>query len=318
MKLFRMVPDNTKIKFIEARYFAYVVSTIMILGSIVLFFTKGLNYGIDFKGGVMIQIQTEKAVNLPPLRSGLDSLGLGDVSIQTFGAPNALLIRFRGSKSEAKGTKQVDMVKAKIQQLIPGKVDFQQVQSIGGKVSKELVTSGILSLLLAMGAVVIYIWFRFEWQFGIAAIVALIHDVSATIGLFSLTGIEFNLSIIAALLTIVGYSLNDTVVVFDRVRENLRKYRKMPLPELLNLSVNDTLTRTIMTSTTTLLALSALLFFGGEVIRGFTAAMIWGIVVGTYSSIYVASPILMFTNVRRDYDDGASKGKAKEGIKAKA
>jgi preprotein translocase SecF subunit len=300
MKLLKLVPDHTDIHFIELRPYTYVISALLVFGSIALFLFNGLNYGIDFKGGVMIEIATEKPVELGPLRSGLDKLGLGDVSIQTFGEPRNLLLRFRGTTEQASNTKPVDLVKAKLAELVPGKIDYRRVETVGGKVGSELIVSGVMGLLLSMAAVVVYIWFRFEWQFGVAAIIALIHDVVSTIGLFALLGLEFNLTIIAALLTIVGYSLNDTVVVFDRARENLRKFRKMPLPELLNLTVNETLSRTIMTSGMTMTALLALLFFGGDVVRGFTIAMIWGIVTGTYSSIYVASPILLFTNIRRE------------------
>jgi preprotein translocase subunit SecF len=307
MKLLKLVPDHTKIHFIELRYFTYVISSILVFGSIGLFLFKGLNYGIDFKGGVMIEIATEKPVDLAQLRHGLDTLGLGDVSIQTFGDARDLLIRFRGTTEQASDSKPVDLVKAKLAQIVPGTIDYRRVETVGGKVGSELVVSGVLGLVLAMAAVVVYIWFRFEWQFGIAAIIALIHDVASTIGLFAILGLEFNLTIVAALLTIVGYSLNDTVVVFDRVRENLRKFRKMPLPDLLNLSVNETLSRTIMTSGMTMTALLALLIFGGDVVRGFTAAMIWGIFVGTYSSIYVASPILLFTNIRREAEEVSNK-----------
>lgn len=300
MKLLKLVPEHTKIRFIELRPFTYVISALLVFGSIALFLVHGLNYGIDFKGGVMIEIATEKPVDLGKVRAGLDTLGLGEVSIQTFGQAQDLLIRFRGTTEQASNAKPVDLVKAKLAEIVPGKIDYRRVETVGGKVGSELVVSGIMGLLLSMAAVVVYIWFRFEWQFGVAAIIALVHDVVSTIGLFAVLGLEFNLTTIAALLTLVGYSLNDTVVVFDRVRENLRKFRKMPLPELLNLSVNETLSRTIMTSSMTLTALFALLFFGGDVVRGFTIAMIWGIFVGTYSSIYVASPILLFTNIRRE------------------
>lgn len=305
MKLLKLVPDNTNIRFIELRYITYAISAILLLGSLFFFLTKGLNYGVDFKGGVMIEVGTQQPANLAQVRAGLNGLGLGDVSIQTFGGDKSLLIRFAAGKKEGSATAAVESVKTRLGTLIPGKLDYRRVETVGGKVGSEMIRDGVLGLLLSMAAVVVYIWFRFEWQFGIAAIVALVHDVGATVGLFALLGLEFNLTIVAALLTIVGYSLNDTVVVFDRVRENLRKFRKMPLPDLLNLSVNETLSRTIMTSGVTLISLIALLIFGGDVVRGFTAAMIWGIFVGTYSSVYVAAPILLFTNLRREAEEVA-------------
>ncbi len=303
MKLLKLVPDDTHIYFIRHRVIAYILSAVLILASLGLFFSKGLNYGIDFEGGVMIEIATEAPVNLGDLRTGLNGLGFGDVSIQTFGAPTDILIRFRGADNAEADNRAIVAVKAELAQMIPGEISYRRVETVGAKVSGELIMDGVLAVVLAIAAVLVYIWVRFEWQFGIAAVLSLVHDISITIGMFSLTGLEFNLSIIAALLAIVGYSLNDTVVVFDRIRENLMKFRKMPLDELLDLSINDTLTRTIMTSGTTLLALTALVVFGGEVIRGFTAAMIWGIFIGTYSSIFVASPLLLLTNVRREPEE---------------
>jgi preprotein translocase SecF subunit len=299
----KLVPDNTKIGFIGKRRIAYVLSGLAVIASITLFAIHGLNYGIDFRGGIMLEIATREPADLGAMRATLGKLKLGDVAIQEFGSPNDVLIRIERQPGDA--TAQNAAAK-KVQTILSGElgdgVHYRRIEFVGPKVSSELIEKGILSVVLAVLAVLVYIWFRFEWQFGVGAVVALVHDVTLTIGFFSVTGLEFNLSIVAAILTIVGYSLNDTVVVYDRVRENLRKFKKMPLPELLDLSMNETLSRTIMTSLTTVLALLALLIFGGEVIRGFTAAMIWGIFVGTYSSIYIASPLLLFLKIERGGD----------------
>jgi preprotein translocase SecF subunit len=269
---------------------------------------KGLNFGIDFKGGFLIEAHTENTADLASLRDITGNMGLGEVSLQTFGDDNQVLIRI-----EFQEDKSLNEVVALVQNTLDTEyaeeVTFQRTEAVGPKVSGELIESGVLSVLLAVGAVLFYIWIRFEWQFGLGAVIALMHDVLLTVGMFSLTGLEFNLSIIAAILTIVGYSLNDTVVVYDRIRENLRKYRKKVLPDLINLSLNETLARTMMTSVTTLLALTALFYFGGEVIHGFTAAMIWGIFVGTYSSIFIASPVLLWFELRREEEETTKDGK---------
>jgi preprotein translocase SecF subunit len=269
---------------------------------------KGLNFGIDFKGGFLIEAHTENTADLASLRDITGNMGLGEVSLQTFGDDNQVLIRI-----EFQEDKSLNEVVALVQNTLDTEyaeeVTFQRTEAVGPKVSGELIESGVLSVLLAVGAVLFYIWIRFEWQFGLGAVIALMHDVLLTVGMFSLTGLEFNLSIIAAILTIVGYSLNDTVVVYDRIRENLRKYRKKVLPDLINLSLNETLARTMMTSVTTLLALTALFYFGGEVIHGFTAAMIWGIFVGTYSSIFIASPVLLWFELRREEEEITKDGK---------
>jgi len=301
--LLRMVPENTKINFMKPRFIAMAISGALILLSYVLFFTEGLNYGIDFKGGLAIEIgmdSKEQAVPLAKVRESLNKLGLGDVMIKEYGRKSEAMIKIERQPGDEKAqTAAMVKVRDALTKAIPG-VNFRQENIVGPVVSGELKVDGTIAVTAAVLAVLVYIWFRFEWQFGLGAVIALAHDVSLTIGFFVVTGLEFNLSIIAALLTIVGYSLNDTVVVYDRIRENIRKYRKMPLEELIDLSLNQTLSRTTMTSFTTLLALLSLLFFGGEVIRGFTAAMTWGIVVGTYSSIFIASPMLPMLNVRRD------------------
>ncbi len=301
MRKLKLVPDKTNIPFLNIRRSAFIFSGVLVLASLFLFLTKGLNYGIDFRGGIMIEVGTSEPANLAQIRGALGALDLGDVAIQEFGAPTDVLIRVE--RQEGNATAQqiaVERVKEALADEIGGDISYRRVEFVGPKVSGELIRAGTLAIVLAVVAMLIYIWFRFEWQFSVGAVVALVHDVALTIGLFSIAGLEFNLSIIAAILTIVGYSMNDTVVVYDRVRENLRKFRRMELTELLNLSINDTLSRTTMTSLTTMLALLSLFFFGGEVIRGFTAAMIWGVVVGTYSSIFVAAPLLLILGVDRE------------------
>lgn len=297
--LLRLVPEKTHIPFMSARKIAMVLSIFLIIGSGVYTYIHGLNFGIDFRGGVTIEIQTEEPADVEAIRAAVSNLDLGDVAAQEFGRPEDVLIRI---ERQAEGSQQqaIDAVLASITALYGDRYVVSRTEAVGPKVSGELVEKGILAVVLAVGAIMIYIWFRFEWQFGLGAVVSLVHDVSLTMGFFSLTGLEFNLSIVAAILTIVGYSLNDTVVVFDRIRENLRKYRKPTILEIIDQSLNETLARTLMTSITTLLALLALFFLGGEVIRGFTAAMIWGVVVGTYSSVFVASPVLNALNVSRE------------------
>ncbi len=300
--LLKLVPENTHIKFINYRKFAYILSAVMIVMAFGMYFSKGLNFGIDFEGGIMIEIGTEGPADIGAIRSALSSLNMGDVKVQEFGAANDVLIRLEHQEGLT-----VDEVVEKIRHILPnaieGEISYRRTETVGSTVSGELIADGIMAVVLAIGAVLIYIWFRFEWQFGMGAVIALVHDVILTIGMFSLTGLEFNLSTIAAILTIVGYSLNDTVVVYDRIRENLRKYRKMPMVDLLTLSINDTLSRTVMTSVTTLIALFSLFFLGGEGLHGFSAAMIWGIFVGTYSSIFIAAPVLLWVEMRREAYD---------------
>lgn len=298
----KLVPAETAFRFIGLRHIAYAVSALMVLASIALFFTNGLNFGIDFRGGTMIEIGTEGPADIGDLRNRLSSLNLGDVQVQEFGAPNDVLIRVE-QQAETEGSDQT------VVELIRGElgegVEYRRVEVVGPKVSSELVEAGTLAVVMAVILMLVYIWFRFEWQFSVGAVLALLHDVILTIGIFSIFQLEFNLSIIAAILTIVGYSMNDTVVVYDRVRENLRKYKKLDLGELLDRSINETLSRTAMTSITTLLALLALYIFGGEVIRGFTFAMMWGVFIGTYSSIFIAAPLLMILGVKRDWSVAA-------------
>ena len=299
--LLELVRNGTKIKFLSVRKIALACSAAAVVASIALFSIHGLNYGIDFKGGTMVEGRTTGDADLGAIRSALDALDLGDVQVQGFGSASDVLIRVEDVKGGEEARKTlVARIGTAVTEAVPS-FEVRRVESVGPKVSGELVTAGILAILLAIGSVLVYIWLRFEWQFSVGAVGALAHDVILTIGIFSLIGLEFNLSIIAAILTIVGYSLNDTVVVFDRVRENLRRYKKMVLEDLLNLSLNETLSRTLMTSITTLLALLALYFLGGAVLQGFTFAMIWGVLVGTYSSVYIASPILQLLGVKRDW-----------------
>ncbi|MBL4602848.1 MAG: protein translocase subunit SecF [Emcibacteraceae bacterium] len=306
--LLKLVPQDTNVPFVKMRKIAYVFSLLMVIASFGLYFSKGLNFGIDFKGGFLIEAHTEAPADLALIRGLTGGLGLGDVSIQTFGEDNQILIRIE-QQEDMSLNEVVELVKTTLENGVNDTIRFERTESVGGVVSEELIQSGIMSVVLAVGAVLFYIWIRFEWQFGLGAVIALVHDVILTIGMFSITQLEFNLSIIAAILTIVGYSLNDTVVVYDRIRENLRKFRKKEMPELINHSLNETLARTVMTSLTTLLALVALFYFGGEAIHGFTAAMIWGVFVGTYSSVFIASPVLLWFELRREPDEQGADGK---------
>jgi len=296
MRGLRLIPANIELAFISKKTIFFAFSITLILASIGTFINNGLNYGIDFKGGIMLEIRTPKAADLGAMRQSLGSLGLGEVSLQEFGEPTEVLIHIQ-RQDGGEDAQQAAVKKAK--SVLGVGVEYRRTEFVGPKVSDELFWDGVLAVGLAIISILVYIWFRFEWQFGMGAVVALSHDVISTIGIFALLGFEFNLSTVAAVLTIAGYSINDTVVVFDRVRENLRKYKKMPLPELLNNSINQTLSRTVITSLTTLLALLALYFLGGSVIRDFSFAMIWGIIVGTYSSICVAVPLLLYLNINR-------------------
>ena len=279
--------------------------------SIILFSVLGLNYGIDFRGGTMFMVSTSEPIEVSDIRDTLSTSQLGDISISRATNPLETLSAGAIANSDSifiikvektEGVNVETSVKSLLQNIVTN-IKFLQIESVGSKVSSELVRNGMLAVFFAVASVLIYIWLRFEWQFALGAVLALIHDVILTIGIFSVLRYEFNLSIIAALLTIIGYSLNDTVVVFDRVRENLRNFKSLPLLKVLNMSINNTFSRTIMTSVTTLLALLALYFLGGDVIRGFTFAMIWGVLVGTYSSIFVAAKILLMLDVKRNWDE---------------
>jgi preprotein translocase subunit SecF len=302
MKLLKLVPDNTNIRFLRWRVPFYVISIILILASWGLILTKGLNLGVDFVGGQMVRVTFERTAEAPvaELRETVGKLGFGEPIIQQFGKPNEISIRMKLPEGSAQNTDLADQMARKITAAIKvGHPDarIDGVDSVSGKVSGELFKTGMQALIAAMVAISIYIWVRFEWQFGVGALFALVHDVSLTLGLFAVTQMEFDLNIVAAILTLIGYSLNDTIVVYDRIRENLKKYRRMPMPELLDLSVNETLSRTIVTSLSVLITLLALLLLGPNVIFGFTAAITLGIFVGTYSSVYMAAPILIWLKV---------------------
>jgi preprotein translocase subunit SecF len=303
----RLVKQNTSFDFFKRWRLWLGISALMMVVAMGSFLVQGLNFGIDFRGGTTIRTQSAESVEIGVYRDAIGALGLGDVTITevfdpSFGPDqNVAMIRIQAQAGqEAVTADMIRSVEAALKAVRPD-IQFVSVESVGPKVSGELVTTAAIAVVLAIAAVLFYIWLRFEWQFALGAVLALVHDVVLTIGVFSELQIRFDLAIIAALLTIVGYSLNDTVVVFDRVRENLRKYKKRPLSEVLNLSINETLSRTFMTSFTTLLALVALFVLGGDVIRGFVFAMIWGVIVGTYSSVFVASAILLYLGVKRDW-----------------
>lgn len=321
MKALKLVPDETNINFIAMRYVAFAISLAIIVGSFALTAQKGLNFGIDFVGGTMIEVRVPtQTPDLSNLRDRLNNLELGAVSIQEFGQPDDLLIRLQeqaeteeqaAERKECMATYNnigqcpspqniaVEKVRTSMAEAYPdADVEYRRVEFVGPQVGEELKKQGLYAVLYSLLGILVYIWVRFEWQFGVAAVIALAHDIIATIGLFALMQWEFNLSTVAAVLMIAGYSINDTVVIFDRVRENLQKFKKKSVGEVCNMSLNETLSRTVVTGLTTLLALAALWYFGGEVIRGFVNALIFGIAIGTYSSIFVAAPILLFMNIR--------------------
>ncbi len=296
MRGFHLIPANFDLKLIGKRKIFFSISITLIVLAMGAFLFKGLNYGIDFKGGIMMEIRTKVNAEVASVRSLLGSLDLGEIALQEFGKKTDILIRVQRQEGGEKA--QQDAIE-KIKSSLGSDVDFRRTEFVGPKVSDELFWDGVLAVSLAILAILIYIWFRFEWQFGLGAVIALSHDVITTIGIFAILGMEFNLSTVAAILTIAGYSINDTVVVYDRVRENLRKFKTLDLGQLLNNSINQTFSRTIMTSLTTLIALFALYFLGGEVIKDFSFAMIWGVLVGTYSSICLAVPLLLYLNLNR-------------------
>ena len=271
-----------------------IVSVILVISSILLLVFKGLNFGIDFKGGTLIELRAaDKKINISSLRDSLNNMDLGDVSVKNFGNETDFLIKFENNSKK----NIIEDIKNNLENSFGNTFNFRRVENVGPKVSSELLRSGIIAISVALAVMLFYIWIRFEWQFSLGAILALFHDVFVTLGFFSLFSLEINLSIIAAVLTIVGYSMNDTVVIYDRVRENLRKYSDIKIFELTNISINETLSRTIITSATTLFALLAIYFFGGEILKGFSLAMILGVVFGTYSSIYIANTVLVRLNV---------------------
>ncbi len=281
-----------------ANYFktANILSSLFFAISVILIYFKGLNYGIDFKGGTLFEVQFEdKNVKISSIRNVLNNLEIGDINVKNFGEEDIYLIKVE--KSDEKKTEIITLVKESLTKAISGDINFRRVEKVGPKVSSELLKSGITAISLALFAMLFYIWIRFEWQFSLGSIVALFHDVVITLGIFSFLSIEINLSIVAAVLTIVGYSMNDTVVIYDRIRENLNKYNKVNIDDISNISINETLSRTLITSVTTLLALFSIFILGGEILKGFSFAMILGVLVGTYSSIFIASPVLKYLKV---------------------
>ena len=296
MKTLKLIKQNTNIQFLKYKKITLSISIIFCLISFFSLFINGMNFGIDFKGGSLIEVKSDQSINISNVRSRLSLLNLGDVQIQNFGSDKNVLVRVEASSSGNNSS-----VLLSITNELQSFGEIQRTEVVGPKISSELIQKGILAIISAVGLMLFYIWIRFEWQFSLGAVLALIHDVIITIGIFSFFQIEFNLSIIAALLTIIGYSMNDTVVVYDRIRENLRKYKKQDLYDLINSSINQTLSRTVLTSFTTLLALFSLYIFGGQVIKGFTLAMIIGVFIGTYSSTFIASQLLHVLGVKRDW-----------------
>jgi preprotein translocase subunit SecF len=298
LRLLRIVPDDTKFDFMRFRRISFPISAIMSILAISLYFFHGLNFGIDFKGGTLIEIQTKSGpADLAQMRSTLGGLGLGEAQLQQFGAPNDVLIRIAEQQAAV----------TKVRGALGSDVEYRRVEVVGPRVSGELLSYGIVGLMMAIFCILVYLWFRFEWQFALGAMIANVHDLVLTIGFMSLTRIDFDLTSIAALLTILGYSLNDTVVIYDRIREMLRRYKRLSMPELLNASVNQTLSRSVITHVTVSLALLALLLFGGQAIHSFTATMMFGVVlVGTYTSVFIASPILIYLGVGLGRENAAS------------
>jgi preprotein translocase subunit SecF len=302
------------IDFMGLHKIGFALSMFLTVASVVLFLTVGLNYGIDFSGGILMEVRTQGPADIGAMRTKLNGLGLGEVSLQSFGSPDDVLIRLARQPGDDKAQmKGVDTVR----QALGQSVEFRRVEVVGPTVGRELIAAGIKATVLALIAIAAYVWFRFEWPFGVGAMLSTIHDSVTTVGLFALLQLEFNLTTLAAILTIAGYSINDTVVIYDRVRETMRKHKSMDFRTLINKSLNETLSRTILTVSTTALAVLALLFFGGEVLHGFSIAMLWGIVIGTYSSLFIAAPIPYYIRPGRAAGADRSEDKA-EGDPAKA
>ncbi len=303
----KVIPDHTNINFVGQRWISFCITGAMIVASIFLIATRGLNYGIDFTGGTLIEISTEQTPDLAALREDLNNLDLGDISLQEFGNANTLLIRVPAQGNDPEVQKAaIDTVRAEIEKDYAG-VDYRRVEFVGPQVGEELKQKGFLAIIFSLLGIMAYVWFRFEWQFGMAAVISLIHDVLAVLGFMAFTGMTFDLSTLAAVLMVAGFSINDTVVIFDRIREIMRKYRKKPLEEVCNIAINQTLSRTFMTSMLTLLALISLWLFGGEVIQVFVDALLFGFIIGTYSSVYVAAPLLLYMRLRPPAERPADK-----------
>lgn len=293
-------PHKLNFNFMGKRWLGFAFSIALTLASLGLFFTKGLNLGIDFTGGILMEIHTEQSADLGKLREVLGSQGFGEISLQNIGdiaSGKDVMIRIQVSENDDQAA-VTTKVKTLLAQQVGAGIDYRKIDYVGPTVGQELVKSGTLAVLSAFACIMLYVWFRFEWQYGVGAILALLHDSILIIGFFALTRLEFGLTAVAAILTIVGYSINDSVVIYDRIRENMRRFKKMPVFELLNISINETLSRTVLTASTTLLASIALLIFGGEVIRAFSAAMVFGVIIGTYSSIYISAPALIYLHLR--------------------
>jgi preprotein translocase subunit SecF len=304
MRLLRLFPDDTRIPFMKWRKYTFPLSGILSVLCFLAFFSFGMNTGIDFQGGTLIEIQTKSGpADLGAIREKMNGLGLGEVQVQEFGDPTDVLIRI--VRQEGGDEAQQGIIE-NVKTAFGDSVDYRRIEFVGPRVSGELAQNGIIGVLLALACIMVYVWFRFEWQYSLGAVIATLHDIVLTIGLFAVLQLEFNLSSIAAILTIIGYSLNDTVVVYDRIREMRRKYKRMHLVTMLDLAINQTLTRTTNTALTTLIALTALYIFGGEVIRSFTFAMLFGVLVGTYSSIFIAAPVLIFLDPQLAGDDDTS------------
>ena len=303
MALMHHIALEPKLNFMGRKHWFFAIALAIVLGSIALVLVKGINFGVDFRGGLLIEIQTNGPAELDQMRSDLNRLGLGDVVLQTFGEPDVVLINLP-SQGEEEGAQELAL--QQIRTALGDRVtEYRRIEAVGPKVGDELRTAGTIATVLAMLGIALYVWARFDLAYGIAALIALVHDVIGTVGFYALSGTEFNLTTLAAVLTVAGYSINDTVVIYDRVREELRRYKRMPIPELLNKALNATLTRTFLTSFTTLLSLFGLYFFGGEVIRGFTAGIIVGVVLGTFSTWGVAVPLLSYTRLRRGKESSA-------------
>ena len=298
--MLRLISDNTTIKFIRLKTFSFSLSAALSILAILSVVFIGLNFGIDFKGGILLEVRTANNISISDIRKELSNLNIGEVSIQEFGAKSDYLIRVERQKGSDNAQQiAVEALKGVLNSAFADGIEYRRLEYVGPTVSKDLISDGVMAIFFAIVAMLAYIWFRFELPFAIGAIVALLHDIILTLGVFSILGLEFNLSTVAAILLIIGYSMNDTVVVYDRIRENLRKFKKMELKSLLDKSINETLTRTINTTITTMLALGALYLIGGQIISDFAFAMLWGIIVGTYSSIFIASTILVYLNIRR-------------------
>ena len=298
--MLRLISDNTTIKFIRLKTFSFSLSAALSILAILSVVFIGLNFGIDFKGGILLEVRTANNISISDIRKEVSNLNIGEVSIQEFGAKSDYLIRVERQKGSDNAQQiAVEALKGVLNSAFADGIEYRRLEYVGPTVSKDLISDGVMAIFFAIVAMLAYIWFRFELPFAIGAIVALLHDIILTLGVFSVLGLEFNLSTVAAILLIIGYSMNDTVVVYDRIRENLRKFKKMELKSLLDKSINETLTRTINTTITTMLALGALYLIGGQIISDFAFAMLWGIIVGTYSSIFIASTILVYLNIRR-------------------